>query len=200
MKKGTVFVWLSLLLSGVVALFWYNDWVYNLPTPVPANYHTINQGQYITVPEEVKADAQKPVFLHFFNPSCPCSRFNIPHFKSLVAQYGSAVSFAIVVQSNKQFSEKEIQEKFGLAIPVLSDTSIAAACGVYSTPQAVIIDTSRHLFYRGNYNKTRYCADKKTEYARIAMEELLRGNMHASFDPLATKAYGCQLPVCTRQD
>ena len=200
MKKGTVFVWLLLLLSGIIALFWHNDWVYNLPTPVPAHYQAVGQGQYINLPKEVRAEPNKPVFLHFFNPSCPCSRFNIPHFKSLVAQYGSSMSFAIVVQSYKKYSVEEIQQKFGLDIPVLSDTSIAAACGVYSTPQAVIIDTSRHLFYRGNYNKTRYCADKKTEYARIAIDELLRGNMHASFDPLATKAFGCQLPVCTRQD
>jgi hypothetical protein len=199
MKKGTVFAWLALLLSGIIALFWYNDWKYNLPTPVPANYHAVNQGQYISLPSTIKNDPGKPVFLHFFNPSCPCSRFNIPHFRSLVDQYDSSINFAIVVQSNKVFTEKEIQQKFGVDIPVLSDTSIAAACGVYSTPQAVIIDTNQHLFYRGNYNKTRYCADKKTEFAKIALEELLRGNLEATFDSLAVKAYGCQLPVCSKQ-
>lgn len=31
---------------------------------------------------------------------------------------------------------------------------IAISCGVYSTPQAVIIDGNGQLFFRGNYNKT----------------------------------------------
>lgn len=198
MKKGVVLAWLAFLLSGIVALFWYNEGVYNLPTPVPQNYRVVDAGKKIDLPQIVKTKGDKPLFLHFFNPACPCSRFNIPHFRSLVNEYGSSVNFAIVVMSNKNWSEKEIQEKFGVDIPVLSDSSIAASCGVYSTPQAVIIDNSDKLFYRGNYNKTRYCADKKTEFARIALEGLLKGNSTMLFDPLAVKAYGCQLPVCSK--
>ena len=199
MRKSIVFTWLGLLLSGIIALFWYNEWRYSLPTPVPVNYHTVNQGQHIDLPVNLKTDTGKPVLLHFFNPACPCSRFNMPHFKSLVSQYGSSVNFAIVVMSNKKYTEKDIQQKYNLDIPVLSDTLLAASCGVYSTPQAVIIDANRNLFYRGNYNKTRYCADKKTEFARIALDELLHGNLGATFDSLAVKAYGCELPVCTKQ-
>lgn len=198
MKKGAAIIWLTLLLSGIIAIFWHNEWIYNLPTPVPENYRAVSTGQYIDLSKKLQTDKDKPVFLHFFNPACPCSRFNIPHFRSLVEQYGSSVNFAIVVMSNKNYIEKDIQGRFHLDIPVLSDTSLAATCGVYSTPQAVIIDTSHELFYRGNYNKTRYCADKKTEFARTALEALLNDNMNISFDSLALKAYGCQLPVCTK--
>jgi thiol-disulfide isomerase/thioredoxin len=199
MKKSIVFTWLAFLLSGIIALFWYNEWIYSLPTPVPVNYHAVNQGQHIDLPFKLKTDTNKPVLLHFFNPACPCSRFNMPHFKSLVSQYGSSVSFAIVVMSNKKYTEKDIQQKFDLDIPVLSDTSLAASCGVYSTPQAVIIDANRRLFYRGNYNTSRYCTDKKSEFARIALDELLHGDLNVTFDSLAVKAYGCELPVCTKQ-
>lgn len=195
MKKGAVIIWLGLLFTGVSAFFWYNDLVYRLPTPVPENYKAVSTSATINLEPALKSDNNKPVFLHFFNPVCPCSRFNIAHFKSLVKQYADEASFAIVVMSNKEYTEKEIQNKFDIKLPVLFDTAIAASCGVYSTPQAVIIDTNQKLYYRGNYNKSRYCSDKKTEYARIALDSLLHHNPNVVFDQFALKAYGCELPT-----
>ncbi|HXL55244.1 MAG TPA: redoxin domain-containing protein [Chitinophagaceae bacterium] len=198
MKKGIVIIWLTLLLGGILALFWHNEWVYNLPTPVPENYSVVNPGEYIDVAAKLRSNSSKPLFLHFFNPDCPCSRFNIPHFKSLVKQYGSETNFAIVIMSNKKYTAKEIQEKFDLNIPVLFDTAIAASCGVYSTPQAVIIDANHKLYYRGNYNRSRYCTDKKSNYAQMALDSLLENKTSITFNQFALKAYGCQLPKCTK--
>jgi Thioredoxin-like domain len=197
MRKGTVLIWLAFLLAGVIALFWRNEWVYSLPTPVPKNYKSVNPGEQILLPVKMNSINDKPVFLHFFNPDCPCSRFNISHFKSLVKQYGSEVNFEIVVISNKKYTAKEIEDRFQVKVPILFDTSIAKLCGVYSTPQAVILDANNKLFYRGNYNKNRYCADIKTEYARMALDSLLHRRLLISFDRFALKAYGCQLPSCT---
>lgn len=196
MKKTFVILWLCILLTTIAVFFWRNELVYNLPTPVPQNYKTVAIGATISLPLQEKHN--KPLFLHFFNPDCACSRFNIAHFKTLVKKYGSEVSFMIVPVSKKKFTEKDIQEKFGLAVPVLPDTSIAATCGVYSTPQAVIIDRGNHLYYRGNYNRSRYCTDKKTEYAKMALDSLLNSVSKTAFDPYALKAYGCQLPACTK--
>jgi hypothetical protein len=196
MRKFAVFTWLMLLLGGIVALFWRNEWVYRLPTPVPANYLPVQTGAAIQLAGLQKAG--KPLFLHFYNPDCPCSRFNMPHFKTLVKQYAGEVDFAIVPMTGKNYPAKAIQEKFGLDIPVLSDTTIASACGVYSTPQAVIIDTNQQLYFRGNYNKSRYCTEKKTEYARMALDGLLHRNAAIIFDQFALKAYGCSLPKCTQ--
>jgi hypothetical protein len=199
MRKGTVIIWLGLLFTGISAFFWYNDLVYRLPTPVPENYKAVKTSATINLAPKLKSDTNKPVFLHFFNPACPCSRFNIAHFKSLVKQYADEANFAVVVISNKEYTENEIQNKFDIKIPVLFDTAIAASCGVYSTPQAVIIDTNQKLYYRGNYNKSRYCSDKKTEYARIALDSLLHHNPNVVFDQFALKAYGCELPKCSKQ-
>jgi thiol-disulfide isomerase/thioredoxin len=199
MRKWAVIIWLVALSGGIVAFFWYNDWVYSLPTPVPKNYMAVNMGERINAATEFNLNKNnKPVFLHFFNPDCPCSRFNIPHFKSLVNQYGNKVNFAIVIMSKKKFSAKEIQEKFDLNIPVLFDSSIAIQCGVYSTPQAVILDAGEKLFYRGNYNKSRYCTDTKSNYAEIALDSLLHDKTAITFNQFALRAYGCQLPNCTR--
>lgn len=196
MRKGTVIVWLGLLFMAVIALFWQNEWVYNLPTPVPKDYQAVSTGKKIDLTPTVKSATGKPVFLHFFNPDCPCSRFNMKHFKSLVKEYGNKADFTMVVLTNKNYSASAIQEKFNIHIPVLFDSTLAASCGVYSTPQAVIIDANQALYFRGNYNRTRYCADKKTEYARIALNTLLEKGPVAHFDQYALKAYGCTLPTC----
>jgi hypothetical protein len=198
MKKILVVAWLILLLFAVGAIFWYNELVYHLPTPVPENYKPISQGKFIKLNGTLEADRSKPLFLHFFNPDCPCSRFNISNFKSLAKQYGQQVNFVIVVMNNKHYTAKEIQDKFDLNVPVLFDASIAASCGVYSTPQAALLDTGHKLYYRGNYNSSRYCTDEKTSYAKIALTGLLHDHAKLIFNQLALRAYGCRLPNCSR--
>jgi hypothetical protein len=200
MVKTAIIIWLTLLFLGIIALFWRNEWVYSLPTPIPENYKAVAPGSIVDAAWKFKSNNNKPLFLHFFNPDCPCSRFNIPHFKSLVKQYGKEVNFGIVVMNNNDYTAKEIQDKFDIQIPVSFDSAIAVSCGVYSTPQAVIIRVDHSLYYRGNYNKSRYCTDKKTEYAKMALDALLNNGSNIVFDQNAIKAYGCQLPKCSNPD
>jgi thioredoxin-related protein len=198
MKKLLVIIWLILLFSAVGALFWYTDLVYRLPTPIPENYKPVKNGTFIKLSNALNAERGKPLFLHFFNPDCPCSRFNIATFKSLVRQYGGQVNFVVVVMNNDSYTAKAIQDKFDLNIPVLFDASLAKTCGVYSTPQAVVLDAQHTLYYRGNYNQSRYCTDEKTSFAKIALVGLLNDHERLVFNPLALKAYGCTLPNCTK--
>jgi hypothetical protein len=198
MRKGAVIAMLSFLFFAIAALFWHNEWVYSLPTPIPADYKTVNKGVRIDLPvTQIKTTS--PAFLHFFNPDCPCSKFNMPHFRSLVKQYGKQVNFAVVVMSDEDYTEGEIQGRFRLDIPVIFDTSLAGKCGVYSTPQAVILTEKQELFYRGNYNKSRYCTDKKSNYAQIALDSMLANHRDPQFSHFALQAYGCELPACTKK-
>lgn len=191
-------MWLTLLFSTIITLFWQNEWRYSLPTPIPANYKLVAKGEKIHLPGQLHYSNNKPLFLHFFNPECPCSRFNLEHFKSLLKQYDNEVNFAMILVSNKKFTAEKIRSKYDVDIPVFVNTDIAARCGVYSTPQAVIIDTAGMLFYRGNYNRARYCTDKETEYARIALMALLNKRSVTRFDRYALTAYGCELPKCNK--
>ena len=104
----------------------------------------------------------------------------------------------MVLTTNKKYTAKGIQEKFDLTIPVLFDTSIATLCGVYSTPQAVLINQDKTLYYRGNYNKSRYCTDKKSNYAQMAIDSLLGQKQNPIFNQNALIAYGCTLPLCKK--
>lgn len=200
--KGFVLAWLFVLAAGIGGIFWHAAWKYSLPTPVPQHYHDVARGTQVILPASAKGlTAEKqPLFLHFFNPDCPCSRFNMPQFSSLVRQYGAQVCFAIVVMSPRKFTSAQLQSTFELPypIPVVCDSAIAAACGVYSTPQAVILGRDGRLFYRGNYNRSRYCADEETGFARQALDTLLQHRYSLTLSPLAYKAYGCQLPACTK--
>src|SRR5688572_30202983 len=111
MRKGAVIAMLSFLFFAIAALFWHNEWVYSLPTPVPPDYKTVTKGNRIDLPV-IHAKNTYPLFLHFFNPDCPCSKFNMPHFRSLVKQYGKQVNFAVVVISDENYSEEDIQDRF----------------------------------------------------------------------------------------
>jgi len=195
MRKILVCSLLGIILSVIIAFFWLQELRYNLPTPLPAKYQVVYTGESIRAPADLKTDPSKPVFLHFFNPDCPCSKFNIKHFKELQKKYESKMDFVIVVISDKIFTSEQIQKRFDTPVAISFDTSIARACGVYSTPQAALIDRNNHLYYRGNYNKSRYCTDKKTNYAELAIEGLLHNNRQLVFSPEALEAYGCELSI-----
>lgn len=195
MKKPILIIWLGVLFTGIIALFWYQEWIYQLPTPVPEGYQFVKINDVVDI-KVLATTSGRPALLHFFNPKCPCSRFNIPHFKSLVRQYGSKVDFIVVVMSEKKYTISEIQNKVGENVQVVMDSTIARVCGVYSTPQAVIVDGKRRLIYRGNYNKSRYCTSTKTEYARMTLDSMLTEKLIPEFDQFALTAYGCQIPLC----
>jgi hypothetical protein len=198
LRKVCLLLILAISLSGISWLFWSQELQYQLPTALPANYKEIKPGEPLALRLPFGSNGQKPVFLHFFNPDCPCSKFNIRHFKDLVRTYGDEIDFAIVAMTpGEEYSEEDIQDRFDLQLPISFDTTLAKDCGVYSTPQAVIIEKNK-LFFRGNYNKSRYCTDPETNYAQMAIDSLLLHKNNLPFGPLAYKAYGCELPKCTR--
>ena len=199
LKKIIAITVLLTAFTCIGILFWYSEWQYSLPTPVPTQYHAVAVGEHIDISAKFTTKKNEPVFLHFFNHDCPCSRFNVPHFKELATTYGNQINFAVVVMTkDKSYTEDYIRKKFGLTVPILFDTSIARDCGVYSTPQAVLLTADQSLYYRGNYNKSRYCADKKSNYAQIAIDSLLASRQEPVFNTYALTAYGCSLPGCKK--
>jgi hypothetical protein len=182
---------------SIALMFWSQELKYVRPTPVPAHFvsHAVNSNVDLTLLNGYRAG--KPVYIHFFNPDCPCSRFNLKHFHALANRFGNQVQVFAVIPAYADLARAE--EMIGTDNPsvvILQDhaDSLASACGVYATPQAVVIDASRTLFYRGNYNKSRYCTTKDSNYAEIALAALVAGKAAPLFGPLATQPYGCELP------
>jgi hypothetical protein len=196
MKKISLFVILSGILVSIVAIFWYQEMQYLMPTPVPVGYKVVRPEeliQYDTVllPQQHK----KPKLLHFFNPECPCSRFNLKHFQTLSKQYGTEIDFYVVVNSEDKIEPAKRLIDSEITIVVDSNKKLANACGVYSTPQAAIIQTSNRLYFRGNYNRSRYCTDKESNFVQMALDSLVANKRPPIFNELATNSYGCSLPT-----
>jgi len=195
----TIFASASLFLFAG-ATFWYQDWQYSLPTPRPKGLYQPPLGLRLDLPGEivnlVSASARRPVFLHFFSPSCPCSKFNLDHIRELVDTFGERVTFLAVLEADDRDKALRAFASLRLGIPAVVDSAvnISGRYGVYSTPQAVILDEDGRLFFRGNYNVSRYCTDPATEYARLALEDLLARRTAPALLAAATIAYGCQLP------
>lgn len=197
-----------LLLGVVGATLWFQDVRYSLPTPRPAGWREVNRGRAVPLPPRLSADHgdPRPILLHFFNPDCPCSKFNAEHLCALRQRFGDRVRFVAVVQVEEaqQIAERDrgLQSAGRLFGPdmeavVDEDGRLAAACGVYSTPQAVLLsaDVDHSLLFRGNYNTTRYCTDPQTEFVRLALEALTANHPLPAPSQAAMVAYGCELPV-----
>ena len=182
---------LVLILASVSIglIFWQQEMKYQLPTPVPSNYKLVSLGQSVRLPEDFNSSTA--YFLHFYNPDCPCSRFNSKNVKFLIRSHGDSVRMVIIVPDLS--SAKKARNEFGEVDIYVDETNqLALSTGVYSTPQAVIIDQHQKLYYRGNYNKSRYCTSKATNFAELALVALFNHQPSPQFGLLATQSYGCE--------
>jgi hypothetical protein len=111
--------------------------------------------------------------------------------------FGDSVDFMLVLESSADAAGAQAEfQSMHLSMPVLYDHAddASTALGVYGTPQAAILDDSGRLYYRGNYNRSRYCNEESSEYARIALNALVEGRSLPALPPDATVTYGCPLP------
>ncbi|GAB4328920.1 MAG: hypothetical protein OHK0038_02810 [Flammeovirgaceae bacterium] len=106
--KQKLIILFSISLLGVIAyIFWWQELQYTLPTPIPSNYKAITIESKPLIPENQDFSFNKPVFIHFFNPDCPCSRFNLEHIRYLVENYGNKVNFYAILPENNEKDEIE---------------------------------------------------------------------------------------------
>jgi hypothetical protein len=190
---GLIFILLAVF-SGIAAIFWYQEMQYLLPTPVPSNYrvvlpHDIIRFDSVLLPQK----NEKPKLLHFFSPDCPCSRFNLKHFLTLNKKYSNTIDFYVVIENKEDVTSAKYMVEGVVPIIVDDHERLAKACGVYSTPQAALIEQNNQLYFRGNYNRSRFCIDKNSNFVQMAMDSLLAGKRPPHFIELATQSYGCSL-------
>jgi hypothetical protein len=193
-RSTAVFFLLLIVITTIGYIFWQQELRYALPTPVPSSYVAVQIKQQVSLPSTISS-LKKSVYLHFYNPDCPCSLFNAKHVRELIFSHGDSIAAFVVVPSSVDV--KAARKEFGdhLKILVDADQLLAKSCGVYSTPQAVILDTEGKLYYRGNYNRARYCTAQATNYAELALLAIINGAAPPTFDLLASRSYGCELPT-----
>ena len=187
------------LLGGVLGLigciFWKQQAVYLLPTPKPHDYQEIALGTKpaLVWDHTTIGNSKRPTFLHFYNPDCPCSRFNLTQFKDMVRSYQDSVDFYVILQPSDRRNE-EVRHRFEVPVIRDEDGKIADAYGVYATPQALILDQDGKIYYRGNYNKARYCTSRDTRFAELALQAIVNDQILPPMVKAASISYGCALP------
>jgi hypothetical protein len=194
MRKVGLIVILTGVVAAIAAIFWFQEIQYLLPTPVPKNYRAVLPHEVIQFDSAlIRQENGKPKLLHFFSPECPCSRFNLKHFLSLTRRYNKTVDFYVVITEKEKVTSA--QYMVGGKVPIILDSSqqLAKACGVYSTPQAALIQYNNQLYFRGNYNRSRFCTNKNSNFVQMAMDSLLAGRDAPHFIELATQSYGCSI-------
>ena len=103
----------------------------------------------------------------------------------------------MIIQSEDSNSVRNFENKYELGLKVIWDKNglISDKCGIYSTPQAVILDKNSQIFFKGNYNKARFCTRKETRYVDMAMSKLIEGKaLPLELQFAMPKSYGCSLP------
>lgn len=195
-QEALAAAWLLGAVAIAATILWLQDGRYGLPTPRPDGLPEVPAGASLPWPADVAdlMQPERPTLLHFFNPDCPCSRFNLDHVRSLWSRHGHAVDFILVLECDEP-PEADFDID-GLPVPILHDTSgeLADLAGVYSTPVAVILDQDHAVSYVGNYTTTRFCVDPAGQTVRRVIEQLL-GEAPLDGGPIASREpFGCQLP------
>ncbi|MBK6606967.1 MAG: hypothetical protein IPO06_00050 [Leptospiraceae bacterium] len=201
-----VFPLIFFFFMTMIGLAMREHWIEMALTPIPKEYQSIEIGTRIHF-DDPRIPSGQAMFIHFSNPSCGCAQFIKKHFIELVKDFSSQVQFIVVVEAeNQQLITQEIQDltdKLQLAatnVIFLQDVNgnLAKKVGVYSTPQAVILDSEQKLFFRGNYNASRYSTNTKTQYAYLALNGLLEKKSPEKLK--AGYAIGCVLPTNLKEN
>lgn len=186
---------LMLSSSVIMALFWYMDAVYALPTPVPNADRNVEVGSVSTWDGDMVQPAGGPLLIHQFDPACPCSRFNLPEVLALVRNCLGCIAFGTVVMppTGSAYSMATAFDDHAMAVPSSFEHSIAPACGVGSSPQPLLLDTPGQLYYRDNYNGNRYCTALASKSARKAIDLMFAFTERSYSARTAGISHGCSL-------
>lgn len=168
-------------IAVVVYALYREDYKNSLPTPIPENISVKPIGYSTTYKTKGKI-----TLLHFFNPNCPCSKFNTKHIEELYRNYNSSIDFIA-------FATEKPEENYPIPMVIDTEKKMAESMGIYSTPQAVLLDADGKILYRGNYNQSRYCSNKNTAFVQLAIENALKNKDSQSLVNKSGMPYGCSL-------
>ena len=137
--------------------------------------------------------------IHFWNPDCPCNRFNEVHVKKIISAYADKnVKFTVVVSgSNKE----ERHQRQVLAKQVFSHSAVKEIRsdwpmnqGPPSSPAVGVVNSDGELIYFGPYSLGARCAPDKGKFVENVLDGLYARKKSADKKQLNTLAVGCFCP------
>jgi len=136
--------------------------------------------------------------VHFWNPDCPCSRFNQPHVQQIMSDYGkNNVQFTVVVsgatEKIRQQRQIEARKIFNAKAFVDIRSDWPMENGPPSSPAVGVISSSGELVYFGPYSLGARCSPEKGKFVEKVIDELKSKNQSVK-KQLNTLAVGCFCP------
>lgn len=138
------------------------------------------------------ATTPRTTLLHFWDPDCPCSRFNQVHVRELIEQNRDQdLRIVIVVHTRNRANAERVRRQargtFGDDVTVWIDTGELSA-SIPSSPAAAIVSASAELAYFGPYSLGAVCLQGQGDFVESVLARLEQGQ-NPRF--LNTMAVGC---------
>lgn len=151
------------------------------------------------VSKEQQGNKLKPVsVVHFWNPECPCNRFNEVHVKKIISEYADKnVQFTIMVSGNsaekRKLQEDRARKIFThqAVINIRSDWPMEK--GPPSSPAVGVINNHGELVYFGPYSLGANCSPDKGKFVENILDHL-NDEKKIQKKQLNTLAVGCFCP------
>lgn len=167
-------------LLGVVGVFWYltslknqeenhlQDRLYDA---------SVLMSDSIFTQETVSAKKQpvtdpKATVLHYYNPDCPCTRYNTWHVKDLIKEFTKqGVRFEIRVPDESLIKEAELMFNRPAKVAEAGATPIAS-------PSSLVLDANMNPQYIGPYSPAATCNLSKDDFVGNVLNDLLAGEVY----------------------
>lgn len=135
--------------------------------------------------------AETATLIHFWNPACPCTRFNDAHVRSLVEQYGFRGVQVLVVPApgTPAPPPQALQARYGRPVQLASPE--LRALRPPSSPAVAVVDRRRELAYFGPYSLDSACSPAGGGFVEATLDNLLAGRRSRQINTLA---FGCYCP------
>ena len=138
---------------------------------------------------------QGPVVFVFLATECPVAQRYTMRLKRLHTEFASQNTTFIAVYPNENDSTDDVKSyaaKSEFPFPIVKDATgeLARALGATMTPQAILVDTTHTLRYRGAIDDNRYETRIKHHYLQDA---LLATHSDTEIPVQETPAFGCTL-------
>jgi len=144
------------------------------------------------------ADAPSGVtVLHFWDPRCPCSRFNELHLNEIHARYGDkGIGWHVLTPPDAPpgaAAERRFRRHFGDYGAVVRFSSAPARLwqAVPAVPAALVLGPAG-ASYLGPYAVGGLCTSANGQFVETALDQLLAGTHEPVFNLLA---FGCFCPT-----
>ncbi|MCV6587442.1 MAG: DUF6436 domain-containing protein [Marinobacterium sp.] len=123
------------------------------------------------------------VLVHFWDPDCLCSRFNIQHVQQLIEEFGpQGIRFMVVLNDRVDNPEQWLQQAPTLfpGATVVSASTLALPVQLTASPSTAILNAQGHLTYFGPYTLGALCLPSGDGLVETVFKHLLAGRQPQS--------------------